>query len=177
MTLRTTAPVLLAALLSAACGPAPQPTATGSPTTAATTASVSSTGAGRAVTLAALKPCELLTAAQVALYGYTTGQETTAGSVRTCTYGNPSSRRQLVVSFDDVPIDQVRPDPADTTGSDRMGGHDVLRVQSASAALCTLHLDIGGDRIVTVQAANQGDAATACTHARAVAVLIEPALP
>lgn len=173
---------LTVAACVAACSPAADTRASApapsNPSSASTTTSPApATGAGPAVALSALKPCDLLTDAQRSLYGYTGSTFFDDGTTRTCTYSQQGSARQLVISFSDTSIRTLNHDQGDTVTSQAIGKHPAVRVQSGDSPMCSYFLDIEGTQLATIQAIGQASSDQACTHGLSVAALVEPSLP
>lgn len=182
----------LAATICVACGadptptppvpditPRPQPEQTPSTTsTIATTGTLSTAAEDQPpATLSELRPCELLNAEQVAVYGYTNTQAFEDESPRTCTYSTNGNSRQLIITFAAAGIADLHPDPTDTVTHHNIGIHDTVQARSARHAMCTIYLDISENTMVTVQMLGEPTSDAACHHATDVATAIEPSLP
>lgn len=165
---------LAAALTAAACDTADEPAGT-----TATSIHISAVPETPTTVIPVeILPCNLLTEAQVRLYGYTNASLRTDGAQnRSCTYTAPAAGpRALTISVSETPIDAVHTGDRDAAMPQKIGAHRGLRVQSGTDALCTMYLDVRGLQSVAVQAAAQADAQQACAHATAVATVIEPQL-
>lgn len=176
-------PVLVlatAGLLLAACGqPASQSAAPGSaspsPSAPPPSSLPSPTG------LAALKPCELLSATDRSTAGLTSlGQEKTIGTARACDWTESGTFGVTITLAGDAPLASLEIDKG-TGRRVTVGSHKGFRVSDRGAAdgTCAVLLGVGQEASAQVDVTNTSFADTplACRRADTVAQLIEPKLP
>ncbi|MDQ0382345.1 DUF3558 family protein [Amycolatopsis thermophila] len=176
--MRATVLVLAAAgLLLAACGQSPG--AGSAPTTGPVppSAPASPPPAG----LAALKPCDLLSATDRSTAGLTSlGKEKTIGPARACDWSEPATFGVTVTLAEDAPLTALEIDKG-TGKRVTVGRHKGFRVSDRSAGdgTCAVLLGVGQEASVQVDVTNAGftDTQLACRRADTVAALIEPKLP
>jgi hypothetical protein len=129
----------------------------------------------RASSLAELDPCALIDDQVVHEYGYESRTSSTMGPSHTCLYSTTGTDA-LTIAFTDGGIGDLRPDPSNLTSSQQFGSHRAIRMESTTAAMCTIVIDIGGRESVTVQAI-QPTVEMACAQAADIAFRVEPHLP
>lgn len=130
----------------------------------------------RAVALALLDPCTLIDTQQAIAYGYAEREPFTVGSTRSCVYTASDQSATLTISFGDGGVAGLRPNQADQVSSQQVGAHNAARIESGTAPMCTLVIDISGRESVTVQA-TLSSVEAACAQAAEVATGVEPMLP
>ncbi|OXM71852.1 MULTISPECIES: DUF3558 family protein [Amycolatopsis] len=170
--------VLAAGALLAACGqPVPPPPAAPVLSSSAPAPSAPPSPAG----LAALKPCELLSATDRSTAGLTSlGEEKTIGTARACDWTEPGTFGVTVTLAEDAPLASLEIDKG-TGKRVTVGAHRGFRVSDRRAGdgTCAVLLGVGQEASVQVDVTNTGFADTplACERADTVARLIEPKLP
>ncbi|NYI92872.1 hypothetical protein HNR02_006247 [Amycolatopsis endophytica] len=164
-----------AALLVTACGQGAAPAAGPTVPVPSTPPSPSPTG------LAALNPCDLLSATDRSTAGLTSlGEEKTIGTARACDWTEPATFGVTVTLAEDAPLASLEIDKG-TGKRVTVGEHKGFRVSDRRAGdgTCAVLLGIGDESSVQVDVTNAGfeDTSLACDRANTVARLIEPKLP
>ena len=168
----------VAAALLTACG---QPASEGAASTAGPAPATRSAPSPSPTGLAALRPCELLSATDRSTAGLTSlGEEKTIGTTRACDWTEPATFGVTVTLADATPLRELKIDRG-TGRRVTVGEHTGFRVadRSAGDGTCAVLLEVGEASSVQVDITNAGfdDTPLACDRADTIAQLIEPKLP
>lgn len=168
------------ALLTTACGTDTTGSATPGATTTTTTTTSSDSSAGG--DFAALKPCDLLTSADVAELGLDhPGEADQVGDAETCDW-SVSGNGGLVVGLrpeagvEDLSYERDKATPV------KIGKFDAIQVKAprGATAVCDVLIPVSASASVQIGGnlkASSTDTAAACERARKAAELIAPKLP
>ncbi|GAA2812066.1 DUF3558 family protein [Crossiella cryophila] len=148
--------VLLAALVLGGCSGGPV-VGTPTPATSSGTSTSGSTGDGPGASLAAVKPCELLTNPEAASLGLNAGRPEDFGKKRQCQFRDVSVPQPVTgnVTIDPVfGFDQLRTPPdTDETGIRKLtvDGRRVNYYPANGGTLCTVNIEVNKTEVVFVQ--------------------------
>ena len=153
----------------------PTPADSGDSSSQASTTARPSTTSASSDGLAALDPCELLTAAELAQLRLPTGQHDSVAGNPKCNW-NPSGEGLVAATIRaDGGIDDLSPSNATKIEEVTIGAHRGRRLEFPEGD-CSVDIAVTEKSSVTVTAL-AGDLAQACALAVQAATLIEPKLP
>ncbi|MBA8931159.1 hypothetical protein BC739_008406 [Kutzneria viridogrisea] len=158
-------------LAVAACGGGAQ--GTPSPETTSAAAGTSTTSSASGASLDSVKPCSLLTAAEVTQLGL---KESGFSGGDTCQYNNSGSVYVIVTVVKKGGIDELNNDGGTATKMP-VGSHQAMKVVKESDNSCIFRLAVTQHSSIGVLAQDRPDKPSACPLAENAAKLVEPKLP